>query len=72
MDIYDFLKLAKKYSDLGDAIQSQLLAVVEGDSVDRQNPNAMRYALRFLQVAERHGVEDVEYLIEEINTALGE
>jgi hypothetical protein len=57
MHIDDFLVLAKQFSNLGDAVGAQLIAVVFGNSVEDQNPNALRMCLPLLKALGEHGID---------------
>lgn len=61
MTIFEFVEIAREYSNLGNAIQNQLDAVIE-DGV-RTDPNAINwnalhyYIMPFLQRAGEFGIE---------------
>jgi hypothetical protein len=70
MDSHEFIQLAEAYSNLGWAVQDQLKDVLEGGSLEDQNPNALKMALSFAQQAHQSGVHDFDWLIEEIDQYL--
>ena len=41
MDLRTFVELARKFSDLGDAITDQMVSVVNGEALEDQNSNAL-------------------------------
>ena len=62
MNLHSLISICDAYAKLGDAIQSQVRAVLEGEPVEDQNANALRYARRnFIDVARRHGVDVSEW-----------
>ena len=48
MNVYELLKFAKKYSDLGDSIQEQLDDIMD-DNFDDVNPNALSVMIRSIK-----------------------
>jgi hypothetical protein len=66
---HDFLLLARKFRDLGDAIGDQLCDAVNGD-LTSQNPNALLAALPFLRRLEGFGLDGASELREEIQDFL--
>lgn len=71
MTLDTLLLLCRRYRDLGDAVSDQLHAVaVNGESVEQQNPNAMRLALKFLDSCDRLGVDDALEVRDEIEAGL--
>lgn len=66
MDVKTFLKAAKRYSDLGWAVQEQLENIVNGDPVADQNLNAVRLVHDFLKHLSWVEVEGVDRLIDEV------
>jgi hypothetical protein len=69
MDIQDFLRLAKQFSDLGDAVSCQLIDVAIGEPIEDQNPNALRACHGLLKELIKHGVDGAQDLQEEILAA---
>jgi hypothetical protein len=51
MDLHTFLRLAKRYSDMGWSIQEQLVDVAGGQSMFEQNTNALSIIAKFLHDA---------------------
>lgn len=58
MDIVSFLDLARKWDELGSAVQEQLEDVLNFQNLEKQNPNALRIIARFLKAAAEAGIED--------------
>jgi hypothetical protein len=56
MDLTTFLKLAKQFRDLGDAIGDQLVDAAYGN-IEDQNPNALDACHRLLKQLDGYGVE---------------
>ncbi len=57
MDLHDFIELAREYQSLGWAVQEQLDDVLDGESADDKNPNALRLIRTFLGKCERAGID---------------
>ena len=72
MDVETFVKAARRFSDLGGAVQEQLEAIVDGDPVADQNFNAVRLIQDFFKSLSWIGVEGVDDLIDEIEEAVEE
>jgi len=58
MNLNTLLTLCDEYAALGGAIQDQLRAVLNGESMAKQNPDALKYVRRFLISAASEDVED--------------
>lgn len=71
MELYELVDLATDYTNLGWAVQEQLQAVVDGEDLDDQNPNALSMIAGFLKRAGRLGVEDATDLEKDITDYLG-
>lgn len=69
MDMETFLHLAKRYNDLGWAVQDQLVSLDNGDDPEEQNPNALKLIKEFLVYAEKRGLEGTDIILEAIETA---
>lgn len=66
MDITTFLRLAKKFSDLGDAVGEQLIDAADGADLDKLNPNALRMCRPLLRLLDGYGIEGAAQLSNEI------
>lgn len=69
MDLATFLRFAKRYNDMGWAVQDQLVDVAQGGSMFDQNTNALEIVSKFL----RHigeNVTDATELADEIDQFL--
>lgn len=71
IDIRAFLKLAKEFADLGDAIGAQLIDAAYGNAED-QNPNALKLCHRLLKQLDGWGVDGAVELQNEIYEAAKE
>lgn len=69
MDIETFLDLAKRFNDLGWAVQDQLVDLDNGADPEEQNPNALKLIKEFLVYAERRGLEGTDIILEAIEAA---
>lgn len=69
MDLSAFLRLAKEFSDLGDAVGDQLIAVANGAPIEDQNPNALRMCHRLLKQLDGYEVDGAVELQNEIFAA---
>lgn len=70
MDFENFLKVAKAYSDLGWAVQDQMLKLDSGEyDPDDCNPNALGMIQKFLYFASQRGVEGTDYILDMIEGA---
>lgn len=59
MKLEVFLSLADEYVRMGGSVQEQLKAVVlDGEDMEDQNPNALRYVETFLRDAARDEIDD--------------
>jgi len=70
MDLETFLLAAQAYSNLGSAIQDQLVAVVAGEAKEEQNPNALRHAAEFLRSRFARDIEGASDVATEITEYL--
>ena len=68
MDLRDYLTDAG--TSLGWAVDAQLRALVDGDSCDEQNPNALRLIAPWLRRLAKRGVEDAAELADDIDAFL--
>ncbi len=59
MTLVTFVRLCRRYADLGDAVTAQLQDVLDGSPEDA-NPNALRLLLRWLRDLERVAWDDDE------------
>jgi hypothetical protein len=66
VDIETFFKLAHQFRRLGDAVGSQILAVVDGEDIEEQNPAAMQAALPLFNALARAGVKGAADLRDQI------
>lgn len=71
MSLTTFLKLAKEFSDLGDAVGAQLIDAAYGNAED-QNPAALKLCHRLLKQLEGYGVDGAVELQNEIYEAAKE
>ena len=73
MDLEAFTYLADDYNRLGGSIQDQLKAILSGEPVEDQNPNAVKYIIGFLQNNELEGAEELaDELAEELANVFDE
>jgi hypothetical protein len=78
MNLNTLLSLCRRFSDLGGAVQDQLSDAVENDTVEDQNPAALKMAddnfLRYLEKALPSGalLVEVKHLRAEIREGLAE
>ena len=71
MDLYTLIMLSKAFQYLGDAVQSQLMSVLEGEDLTKQNSNALKMIRDYLTKVNRHvDDEEVSYILEEIDSYL--
>lgn len=70
MNIQTLIELCKAYSNLGWAVQEQLIAVAGGEPLSDQNGNALRMILDFLWDAEHAEVEGADDLVSRIERHL--
>jgi hypothetical protein len=68
MSLITFLRLAKQFSDLGDAVGEQLIHAAYGN-VEDQNPNALKLCHKLLKQLDGYGVEGAVELQNEIYEA---
>ena len=68
----DVLRFARDYRDLGHAVTEQFEAVLSGEGVEEQNPNAIDMILRFLEAYSDTRNEDIQELIEMFIDAVDE
>lgn len=68
MDLRTFLKLAKKYNDLGWAVQAQLIEVCDGADPASKNANAMKMCERFLTERDTAAIDGVQDVLEAIGS----
>lgn len=75
MNFQDFVELAKKYAAMGWSVQEQMDDVINGESLDDLNPNALAMIRRLTEDFERvteGGDEDSFDVIHAIKEHLGE
>ena len=72
MDLQTFLRLAKKYNDLGWSVQGQLRAVSNGENMGDQNPYALSICADFLDCLSNEEVTGAYDLAEEISEFLAD
>lgn len=68
LDLLTFLRLAKEFRDLGDAVGDQLIDAANGN-IEDQNPNALRMCHGLLKVLDGYGVDGAVELQREIYDA---
>lgn len=73
MTIETLLDICEEYSNLGGAVTEQLCAVCgDMDTVEDQNPNALRMGVRFLKATMRQIGPDDESLRMDLNNLVNE
>lgn len=70
MDLYILMALCRIYADMGAAVQRQLDAILDGEKWSKQNPNALKMIVEFLDEADGAGIEDAQRLSEQIKEYL--
>jgi hypothetical protein len=68
MDLRTFLKLAKKFADLGDAVGAQLIDAAHGN-IEGQNLNALKLCHGLLKQLDGYGVDGAVELQNDIYEA---
>ena len=75
MNFHDFVELARKYSAMGTSVQQQMDDVMDGESLEELNPNALAMIRELTEAFERvteGGDEDSFNVIDAIKEHLGE
>ena len=69
MHITTFLRLAKEFSDLGDAAGDQLIEAAHSSDFDDLNSNALRMCRPLLRLLDGYGIDGAAQLSNEIADA---
>lgn len=69
IDVHDFLYLAKRFSDLGDSVGKQLIALAAGERVEDLNPKALMMCHMLLKQLDGFGIDGAVDLQSEIYDA---
>lgn len=72
MNFFDFVKLAKVYSNMGSSVQSQMDDVIAGVPLETLNPNALKMIRDLVGKLEDRGVEDALDIVGDIDDHLGD
>lgn len=74
MDLYNFMSAARDFRNMGDSVISQFEAIVDGETLEDQNPNALRYIAQFLKdnMADFNEGGEAQELFNQITKYLGE
>lgn len=70
MDLMTFIKAARVFTDLGDAVSDQLVDVMNGGALEDQNQNALKLIVKALARLNAMGVDGASTVADEIKEYL--